>query len=346
NTNITEKINKRGPGRPRKYPVKEVPNKKLAKRKRGRPRKKRISRPHTNLQDIVLTLDSTDSTTNKNNPIKKKPRINDDDENTNDDNDDTSDSEASVYSIEMGINPRILHKMQLLKSRNKENTTSDSDGTPHHIEKIRKRTEKKNQKKQIEDCHVKLDHSYATDRNKIHTLRHSPPYSSDKKISKKTRIISESEVESINADSNNDNEYTLAQNIPLPTSHSSSETETASENENNNRESYPQRIASINNNVEEQSLPITTETQNLNTIDDNNRISDINNQILQINNSSGSEEGINNIIIATAEVYPEVNENNMPRQSPYYDKRRIKRKRNCNKSSSGSMTVSADINIP
>ncbi|KAK0070783.1 hypothetical protein PV325_014081, partial [Microctonus aethiopoides] len=116
-----------------------------------------------------------------------------------------------------------------------------------------------------------------------------------KKISKKIRIISESEVESLNADSNNDNEYTLAQNIPLPPSHSSSETETASENENNNRESYPQRTASVNNNVEEQSLPV------INTIDDNNRIPDINNQILQINNSSGSEEGINNIIIATAE---------------------------------------------
>ncbi|KAK0169219.1 hypothetical protein PV328_012327, partial [Microctonus aethiopoides] len=206
--------------------------KKLIKRKRGRSRKKRTHKPHTNLPNIVLTFDSTDSNTDKYNLIKKKPRIKSDSENTDNDNYDTSDSETS------------------------ENTTSDSDDTPHYVEKIQKGTEKKNQIKQTEDCHVKLDHSYAADRNKTHTLQHSPPYSSDKKTSKKIRIISESEVESINVDSNNDNEHILALKTPLPPSHSSSETETASENENNNRESYPQRTASINNNVEEQSLPI------------------------------------------------------------------------------------------
>ncbi|KAK0156842.1 hypothetical protein PV328_012227 [Microctonus aethiopoides] len=169
NAENTEQTSKRGPGRPRKNPLKKPPDKKRIKRGRGRPRKKRISKPHTNLQDIVLTFDSTDSTTNKNNPIKKKPRIKDDDENINDDNDDTSDSEASIYSIEMAINPRILRKMKSYKNHNKSNATSDSDDTPHHIEKMKNDIQKKDQTKQIE----------------THTLIHSPPYSSDKDIKKK-----------------------------------------------------------------------------------------------------------------------------------------------------------------
>ncbi|KAK0071566.1 hypothetical protein PV326_001104, partial [Microctonus aethiopoides] len=79
--------------------------KKLIKRKRGRSRKKRTHKPHTNLPNIVLTFDSTDSNTDKYNLIKKKPRIKSDSENTDNDNYDTSDSETSVYSVKMGINP-------------------------------------------------------------------------------------------------------------------------------------------------------------------------------------------------------------------------------------------------
>ncbi|KAK0073298.1 hypothetical protein PV325_009952, partial [Microctonus aethiopoides] len=334
-TNTTEKINKRGPGRPRKNPLNEIPNKKVVKRKRGRPRKKRIHKPHTN-----LTLESTESTTDKYKLIRKKPRTKNDSEDADNDNCDTSDSEASVYSVEMGINPRILREMHSHKSRDKTNLTSDSDDTPHHIEKIKNETEKENQIKQIEDSHVNLDRIDTTDRIKIHTLLHSPPYSSETNTNKRKRIINEPEEESIKFDSNNDDEYTLAQNILLPSSHSSSETETASETENNNRGWSPQRTANNNNNVEEEPLPV------INTANNDNHISDINNQTLQINNSSGSEREFNNLIIATAEIHSKINEKNIQQQSPHHNERRIKRKCNCNKSSSGSMTLPADINTP
>ncbi|KAK0169213.1 hypothetical protein PV327_011704, partial [Microctonus hyperodae] len=244
----TDKIISRGPGGPRKNPFKEPPSKKIFEtwQSESTTDKYELIRKKAR-KDAIIQRHS------KHEQIKSESN----NESVNDDNDDTSDSDASVYSVEMAINPRILHKkrlqkihentnptsdsessiysvemainprtlnrMKLYKEHNSMQATSDSDDTPHFIEKIKNAKETGNHSKHMENIDTKK-------------LHHSPPYSSDSVNKKKIKLINSSDTESTQRDSADDNEHSLAVNIPLPSPYTLSKTETASENEFHNRE--------------------------------------------------------------------------------------------------------------